>query len=125
MQNQLPDIAKRLNKIHQIFERAKKISRPYRLSRIRRLYEAELREAEKRFEIQKLEFHYYHKFFKSSDLLLTTLRAKTDAINRGEYELGVALKDKEKRIVRKLLVENGYREDDVFFHYENVIYHLH
>lgn len=125
MQGQLPDIVKRLNKIHRILERAKKISKPYRLSRVRQLYETLLKEAANRFEIQKLEFHDYEKFFKSSDLLLTTLRAKSDAINRGEYELGVSLKDKEKQLVRKLLLNNGYSECDVFFNHENVIYHLH
>lgn len=114
----LHDHVRRLNSLHKLYDKAIRISKPYRISKIKSLYENEKVD----LAICTFESSNYKDVFPTDDLLENVIRQKEAAIQQKEFEKAAILRDKEKARLNELLKRIGIDESDKFFICKDIIY---
>lgn len=124
MPSHLHNCIRKLNKASQLYDYSVRNSSPYRIGRVRAIYEsiAELVIAE--FGITEFNSDLYNSFFGKNESLERILRKKHMAIERKEYEAASELRDREKSIIISLLSEYGVNSSTRFFIKDERIYKL-
>lgn len=124
MQDQLHDTVRSLNRIKSLYDFSIRYSSPYRIGRIRNLFEKALHDAKGKYEIKTFDTQNYNQLFRAHDKLDLMRSKKISAIASNDYESAALIRDQERRILRSLLSSIGIRESDQFFVNEGRIYKI-
>lgn len=124
MQSQLRDTVQRLNRIIRLYDFSVLYSKPYRISRIRVIYQDAMTKANSEFEIKNFDSSNYLELFQPHQRLESIISRKAKAISEGDYENAASLRDEEKNILRSLLATIGVSNADQFFANEEWIYKI-
>lgn len=124
MQSSLDTEVRILNKLFNLSSYAMRFSKPYQISRIKKLYLEYSSELEKKYGILKFDSKTYREVFDQNNQISEILEKKASAIESGDYELAASLRDDEKRIAGMLLTSMGVNSEDRFFHYDGRIYEI-
>ena len=124
MQDQLRETVHRLNRIIRLYEFSIIHSSPYRIGRVRNLFESVLLDAKSKYEIREFSSKNYIQLFDSHQKLEVVIFKKRKAITSGDYELAASLRDDEKSILRSLLLSIGVNKTDQFFATNERIYKI-
>lgn len=124
MQSQLRDTVQRLNRITLLYDFSVLHSKPYRISRLRVMYQNAMTKANSEFEIKDFDSSNYLEFFKPHQRLESIISRKVKAISVGDYESAASLRDEEKNILRSLLLTIGVTRTDQFFANSERIYKI-
>jgi UvrB/uvrC motif len=124
MQHHLHDAVARLNRLKRLYDFTIFYLSPRRITQLRKLYQDMLVEIEGSHEIRDFDFKIYKEFFRTDDALESTVRNKTEAIKRQQYELAASYRDKERKIIRAHLQTIGVNPTDTFFIRGGIVYRI-
>lgn len=124
MSGDLINNVRKLNRLSRMYEVAIANGRPYRVSRVRKLYEKELNNIQTNHIISTLDVHKYQSIF-GSDVKLTYLLEKKElAVKKGHYEIAAQLRDQEKNVLSLRLSKLGFDVNENFIIIGDSIYQL-
>lgn len=124
MQDQLLESVHRLNRTSRLYEFSIVHSSPYRVGRIRNIFESALFEVKSKYEIKEFSSQNYKELFDTDQKLELLISEKRKAITARDYESAATLRDREKRILRSLLLSIGVSHSDQFFTARERIYKI-
>ncbi len=124
MSGDLINNIKKLNRLSRLYDAAIANGKPYRVSRVRNLYENELNNIQTKHTIFAFDTHKYQSIF-GSDVKLTYLHEKKElAIKKGHYEIAAQLRDQEKIVLSLRLSKLGFDVNENFIIIGDSIYQL-
>ncbi len=124
MQDQLHNTVQSLNRIARLYDFSIRHSKPYRISRMRNLFERALHDAKVKYEIENFDTQKYNQIFNTHEKLDLARSKKKRAIASNDYEEAALFRDQEKSILRSLLFSMGVSKSDQFFANEGRIYKI-
>jgi hypothetical protein len=124
MQSQLLDTVQKLNRLILLYDFSVLYSKPYRIGRIREMYQNALNKANSEFEVKDFSSSNYREFFQQDQRLESVISRKMNAISTGDYESAATQRDEEKKILRTLLLTVGVGKTDQFFANSERIYKI-
>lgn len=124
MQEQLRNSIIKLNRIRRLYDYAIQYGRPYRIAKIRSLYERILSKLKQEYDVQILCAKNYMAIFGDQPQLSRLGDRKLKAIRNKEYELAADLRDAEKKLIRYLLSVIHIPLGDYFFVFKGQVYQI-
>ena len=116
------EIVEKLNRVNLLYNFAVSYSKPYRIGKIKSLFNDALLEASKRFIVRELNDTNYSEVIDISQNLETIISKKHEAIVQQDYEIALMFRNKEKEIVRKSLEALGVKLDARYSVINNCLY---
>jgi hypothetical protein len=124
MSKDLINDVRKLNRLSKLYDAAIANGKPYRVSRVRNLYENELNNIQTNHSIFTMDTHKYQSIF-GSDVKLTYLLEKKElAVKKGHYETAAQLRDQEKIVLSLRLSTLGFDVNENFIIISDSIYQL-
>ena len=124
MSGDLHNNVKKLNRLSRLYNVAIKYGKPYRVSRIRNLYQKTFTDLQSKYTITVLDSINYQSLF-GQDIKLTYLLEKKElAVKKGHYEIAAQLRDQEKIVLSLRLSNLGFDVNESFILIGEKIYQL-
>lgn len=124
MSGDLINNVKKLNRLSKLYDAAIANGKPYRVSRVRNLYENELNNIQTNHTISTLDTQKYRSIFGSDDKLTYLVEKKELAVKKGHYEIAAQLRDQEKIVLSLRLSKLGFDVNENFIIIGDSIYQL-
>lgn len=124
MSGDLHNNVKKLNRLSRLYNVAIEYGKPYRVSRIRNLYQKIFTDLQSKYTITILDSINYQSLF-GKDIKLTYLLEKKElAVKKGHYEIAAQLRDQEKIVLSLRLSNLGFDVNENFILIGEKIYQL-
>lgn len=124
MSEDLLDKVIKLNRLSKLYDTAISHGRPYRVSRIRNLYQNEFAYLQSKYTISILDSNNYQLLFGPDAKLSYLLEKKEKAVEKGQYEIAAQLRDQEKIVLSLRLSKLGFDVNENFIIIGDSIYQL-
>lgn len=118
------ETVERLNRLHRILDLAISTKRLYRISRIKSLFEIELKKASQQFNLNKLNaIEDMEALIGYSPKLRTIIDKKTKAYLNHNYEEAAQYRDQEISYFYSIMEEKGYTNTNIFYCKDSEIFY--
>lgn len=124
MQNHVLEAIKKLNRISFLYDYSIQNCKPYRIGKVRDMYQMVFKEIDLAYSIHEFDCKNYRDVFDSDKKMELVSLKKEESISRQEYEEAAFYRDKEKTVLRSLLFSIGVNETDKFFVWNETIYKI-
>lgn len=124
MSRDLINNVRKLNRLSKLYDAAIANGKPYRVSRVRNLYEKELNNIQTNHTIFTLDTHKYQSLFGSDVKLTYLLEKKEQAAKKGHYEIAAQLRDQEKVVLSLRLSTLGFDVNENFIIIRDGVYQI-
>ncbi len=124
MSEDLHSRLRKLNRLSKLYDAVITSGSPYRISRVRNLYEDLLNSLRKKYTISILDSQKYQILFGSDIKIASILEKKEKAIQARQYEIAAQLRDLEKSVLNLKLAELGFNVSENFLIIGEGIYQL-
>lgn len=124
MSEDLSNKVKKLNRLSRLYDFAIAHGKPYRVSRIRNLYQSIFTDLQRKYTITILDSHNYQSLFGPDSKLTYLLEKKELAVKKGYYEIAAQLRDQEKIVLSLRLSNLGFDVNENFIIIGDGIYQL-
>lgn len=115
---------KKLNRLFRLYDSTIAYGKPYRVSRIRNLYQRFFADLQSKYTITVLDSHNYQSLFGQDTKLNYLLEKKELAVKKGHYEIAAQLRDQEKIVLNLKLFNLGFDTNENFILIREKIYQL-